>query len=552
MKDLSLKTKLFLLSGILLFMCALTGLAGYYITDKVVSSYQKIDEFNLPNIKSILSAQSSERAMRIQLTRLIIPGTTKESRDLALKKYRENWDKYDQDIKDYLAVPFGTGEEVLFKILEPKIKEIRITTDRIVELYQKLKDENDIEGKKIITNLFISDLEKLIPAFKVAQDNIIKYHLDSALVNSTTAKNEKSDGTKILIFLVSAAMAIGFICAYFLATSLVKAFKEITSSLTDTGTEVTSAAQQVASAAEELSQAVHEQASALQETAASLEELTSTIAKNTDTSKTAADTSLNSQDSANRGKEVVNQMIKSMSEINDSNENIVNQINQSNQQISEIVKVITEIGTKTKVINDIVFQTKLLSFNASVEAARAGEHGKGFAVVAEEVGNLAQMSGTAANEISAMLDASIQTVTNIVRDSQEKVNRLINEGKVKVENGASIVHECGKVFGQIFDEISIVTSLSAEISEAGKEQTSGVQEINRAMNQLDQATQQNASVSQQAASSAEQLSAQAVSMRSIVNQLINIVDGKQAGGETKTAQINNQRAPHADNKNFVT
>jgi methyl-accepting chemotaxis protein len=78
----------------------------------------------------------------------------------------------------------------------------------------------------------------------------------------------------------------------------------------------------------------------------------------------------------------------------------MNQINYSNEQMSEIVKVIQEIETKTKVINDIVFQTKLLSFNASVEAARAGEQGKGFAVVAEEVGNLAQMSGNAAKEIS--------------------------------------------------------------------------------------------------------------------------------------------------------
>jgi methyl-accepting chemotaxis protein len=89
-------------------------------------------------------------------------------------------------------------------------------------------------------------------------------------------------------------------------------------------------------------------------------------------------------------------------------------MNKSNDEISSIVKVIAEIGDKTKVINDIVFQTKLLSFNASVEAARAGEQGKGFAVVAEEVGNLATMSGKAAEEISSMLGDSMGKVELIV------------------------------------------------------------------------------------------------------------------------------------------
>ena len=79
----------------------------------------------------------------------------------------------------------------------------------------------------------------------------------------------------------------------------------------------------------------------------------------------------------------------------------------------EILGYIKSIEEKTKVINDIVFQTKLLSFNASVEAARAGEQGKGFAVVAEEVGNLATMSGTSAEEISKLLESSISHIESI-------------------------------------------------------------------------------------------------------------------------------------------
>ena len=525
MKNLGLRGKLFILSGTLLFMCAITGIVGYLITDKVVSSYQKIDEFNLPNIKAILAAQSSNRSMRIQLLRLSFPGAPKEIKENALKKYHEDWKTFDNNIAAYLAVPFGPGEKELYDVLDPKIKSLHALTDKAVAVFQEMKDENDTESRKKLNQLVLKDVENEIGPFKDAQNAIIKYHNDYAVENSNAAHTAKSNGTKMLIGLVFASLVIGFVFAMLLSNSLVKVFKEISNSLTQSGSEVSSASEQVASSSEQLSQAVHEQAAALQETASSLEELSSTISKNTDTSKLAATSSKRSQDSANHGKSVVEEMIQSMNDINSSNATIGDQINQSNQQIGEIVKVITEIGNKTKVINDIVFQTKLLSFNASVEAARAGENGKGFAVVAEEVGNLARMSGSAATEISDMLDESIKTVSQIVQDSQEKINRMMGDGKKKVERGATIAQECGKVFNQIYDDISIINGMSGEISNASMEQSSGVQEISKAMNQLDLATQQNSAVSQQAASAAEELSAQATSMKQTVDQLIKLVEG---------------------------
>lgn len=96
-----------------------------------------------------------------------------------------------------------------------------------------------------------------------------------------------------------------------------------------------------------------------------------------------------------------------MREIDSSNKELVKEIERNNTELTKITNMISEINEKTQVINDIVFQTKLLSFNASVEVVRAGEHGKGFAVVAEEVGNLASMSGKASLDISEMLETSI-------------------------------------------------------------------------------------------------------------------------------------------------
>jgi len=214
-----------------------------------------------------------------------------------------------------------------------------------------------------------------------------------------------------------------------------------------------------------------------------------------------------------------------MGEINESNAHIMEQIDESNKRIAEIVKVINDIGVKTKVINDIVFQTKLLSFNASVEAARAGEHGKGFAVVAEEVGNLAQMSGNAAKEITTMLTSSTEKVESIVKDTKTKVEALISVGKSKVEAGTTIAHQCGDVLNEIVDNVSKVSNMAVEISAASDEQAQGVGEISKAMHQLDQVTQQNTQASQELASSAETLAHQSTSVRATVNSLTKTIYG---------------------------
>ena len=98
----------------------------------------------------------------------------------------------------------------------------------------------------------------------------------------------------------------------------------------------------------------------------------------------------------------------------------MNSIKEVNGRLTNMAHIINEISKKTVVINDIVFKTQLLSFNASIEAARAGVHGKGFAVVAEEVGKLAQLSGEASNEIDSLLIKSNKDVSSILEDNQNK------------------------------------------------------------------------------------------------------------------------------------
>lgn len=344
----------------------------------------------------------------------------------------------------------------------------------------------------------------------------------------TEADNDYTEARNLMLAFSIGSIVLGLLLAFWVLRNVGNSVNSVIKILTEGSTQVSHAAHQIASSSEELSQAATEQASSLEETASSIEEMNSMVQKNAENARRASELASSSNESAEKGKRVVKDMLKAIDEIHTSNTTIKTQIDLSNQQISDIVKVISEIGNKTKVINDIVFQTKLLSFNASVEAARAGEHGKGFAVVAEEVGNLAQMSGNAAKEISTMLDESIHKVESIVSDTKAKVAGLISEGQHKVEIGTRIAQECDAVLGEIVDNVSNVTQMANEISTACQEQAQGVQEITKAMSQLDQVTQTNAATSEEVASSAEELSGQSESLRGGVIVLVKTIKGHSA------------------------
>lgn len=368
-----------------------------------------------------------------------------------------------------------------------------------------------------------------IQRFKVEEsiDGILQRNVGFMNEEVKLAESEYNKARNLVILTSFIAILSGMVLAALILRAVNRSIDQVIASLTDNSSQVTAAAHQIASSSEELSQAATEQASSLEETAASIEEMNSMIQKNAESARRTAELSNNSNEKAEKGKVVVLDMIKAIEDISTSNTNIMNQVEESNKKISEIVKVISEIGEKTKVINEIVFQTKLLSFNASVEAARAGEQGKGFAVVAEEVGNLAQMSGNAAEEITSMLEGSIVRVKDIVDETRANVDGLIQDGRLKVQTGSQVARECGEVLNEIVVNVSQVTRMANEIATACHEQALGVQEITKAMNQLDQVTQTNAATSEEAASATKELSSQAESLRQTVAILVQEIKGQQ-------------------------
>lgn len=525
MKNQSLNFKVNFIIAVLILGGGLIGFTGIYGMEKINENTTSITDVNMVKSKLAASITDGQRMVASHMKDLVIatePGLR--------NRHHELYKKSQQTLMDLVNEYHKMGSSEEKKLAEKYLASARkwfSEADAVVQFGLNNKLSEASKHIDDVLSPLVSEIRGRMTDINEHTEKILQMRKEHGIEIYKNARNWIS-----LISLISVVTGLGI--AYLVLSSMRKSLAQVIDSLTDSSTQVTSAAQQIASSSEELSQAATEQASSLEETAASIEEMNSIIHNNSENAKRTSDLSQMSFDKAQKGREVVQDMIKAIDEISSSNQSIMDQVKHGNNEISNIVRVIAEIGEKTRVINDIVFQTKLLSFNASVEAARAGEHGKGFAVVAEEVGNLAQMSGKAAQEITQLLDESIQKVERIVNETQSKVGSIIVDGKSKVETGSSIARQCGQVLNEIVDNVNSVSRMAKEISSACHEQSIGAQEITRAMNQLDQVTQTNAATSEESASAAEELSSQAESLRATVDLLFREING---GKASRTQEI---------------
>ena len=232
-------------------------------------------------------------------------------------------------------------------------------------------------------------------------------------------------------------------------------------------------ANEIAAGNTDLSQRTEEQAAALVETASSMDQMTTNVRQNADSAQHASQLASEAADVATRGSSVVDNVVRTMSEIT-----------ASSRQIGDIIGV----------IDGIAFQTNILALNAAVEAARAGEQGRGFAVVAAEVRSLAQRSATAAKEIKTLIEQSTSTVAE----------------------GAELVTDAGSTMSEIVQSVRRVYGILEEISHASREQSAGIEQVNRAIGEMDQVTQQNAALVEEAAAAAHSLKDQVSVLREAI------------------------------------
>ncbi|MGJ0362720.1 methyl-accepting chemotaxis protein [Aliarcobacter cryaerophilus] len=268
-----------------------------------------------------------------------------------------------------------------------------------------------------------------------------------------------------------------------------------------TGLMLENSSQELLENVNTLNQSSNAAAASLEETAAALEEITSTVISNANNVELMTRFSNEVSNSAKKGQQLANQTTNAMDEIN-------NQVNRINEAIA--------------VIDQIAFQTNILSLNAAVEAATAGEAGKGFAVVAQEVRNLASRSAEAAKEIK-----------NIVENATSKAN----EGK-------NISFEMIQGYTELLENIEKQSQTINEIATASKEQQAGITQINDAVTGLDQQTQQNANI-------ASDTKTIAINADNIAKKIVSDSHNKQFVGKEDVEKENKKINSTVKNSNIV-
>lgn len=472
-KELKVSHKLYFLVAIASFFILLTSVIGYSFNYKASKSLELMYEENLVAVESLGDIRGN--VMRALADCLHLMQNVSPSERAALE----------QDVKDMRTQTAGLFEKFLEtnpsdsqKSKLEELKTIRKDFWGNMDIALSLAHNNNTSAayQRYMSN------KSNESAYRGAILDLMKMQKETS--QKVFEENEKSSATAntLLIVVGLAALSLMVSLGMIIANAITKPIHHAIGELTTGSSEVSAASSQVEAASESLAEGTTEQAASIQETSSTLEETASMVQQNNDNTKQAAIMAKNAKEYAQKSNHEMSVMMTSM-----------DNLKQSSNEIAKIIKVIDEIA----------FQTNLLSLNAAVEAARAGDAGKGFAVVAEEVRNLAQRSAQAAKDTAAIIENNITLSENSV-----VIARNVNESLVQID-----------------EESRKVSELLEEISTATDEQARGINEINKAIQQMEQVMQSNSATAEESASASRELASQAANVNEIVRSLIKLVEG---------------------------
>ncbi len=366
---------------------------------------------------------------------------------------------------------------------------------------QKLVRENEsysmhfeslVESTLKIQSIKSERLDLIVPQVKAdirkLEKSISAYQSSLKEISRNTQESSKMTLGSLGVFGFFLCSGIGFL----VIRSISKNIEEVAGVLQISSRETNNASGQVMDSSKLLAEGASEQAASLEETSASLEEMASMTRNNAESAEEAKNLAAQTRSAAEVGAGDMEEMTEAMNAIKDSSDNI-----------AKIIRTIDEIA----------FQTNLLALNAAVEAARAGEAGMGFAVVADEVRNLAHRSAEAARETAVKIEDSLS----------------------KSERGFEISQKVAKSLTDIVERARDVDGLVVQIARSSQEQSTGIDQIGKAVNEIDSRTQENASTAEETSSASFVLNDQALNLEAALDKLLKLVGIKNDNIENLSA-----------------
>ena len=489
-KNLSVAKKLYTMVIIASFFILLVSIIGYSFNAKAAKSLQLMYKEHLVAVAALGDTRSNlNRILADELN--LLQYTNAQETNALLDSIKSRRDENTTLLEDYIKTnPSKEELDIL-----TKLKEIRLSfndnVDRVLSLAMQNKNAQAYA-------LYKSNIKTVEEYRTIVKDLLtLQKNISETLFQENKKATDTANALLIIIGISSLVLMISI--GIIVANGVTKPIQQAIGELTTGSSEVSAAANQVEAASQQLAAGATQQAASIQETSSALEETASMVQQNNENTRQAAIMAKAAKDFAQESNREMSSMMDAMEELTKSS--------------NEIAKII-------KVIDEIAFQTNILSLNAAVEAARAGDAGKGFAVVAEEVRNLAQRSAQAAKDTAVIIESNISMFENSVG-----IAKNVNESLVKID-----------------DESRKVSELLDEIATATEEQTRGIAEINKAIQQMEDVLQTNSSTAEESSAAAIELSSQAENVSQIVTSLIVLVEGANTMATAGYQAINASRS----------
>lgn len=495
---MNIKTRLYFLTTLNILICLGVGTVGYFGIERLHPQHSASTSIR-DSIRSLNDMERAYDTLRVDILSAI---ALSKAKDPTLGSFEEVKTRISEHAKQLNALMTKGTQDTASEGVRQLLENNRYPTDQFLGAANSIADQLERGGDSAASSIqvFFRSFEHLR---QTTQASISRFH--------SSWEAERAQGiifAQAIQNTVITTLLLGVACIIVLVLitlrSILRPIGDVISALGASAAEVDGSAQKMSLYAEDLAQSATQQAAAVQESVASMTEMSSMIAQTSDSSSESLTNVRRMAERTEDGNRIMERLASS-----------TEAINQANVQLREMVDIISEISSKTSVINDIVFKTQLLSFNASIEAARAGQHGRGFAVVAEEFGSLAEMSGQAAKEIQSLLETSKKHVAEIVEMTHQRVS-----------DGQAVSKEALAIFSEISRETCKITKQIQRISEATREQQIGVQQTSTAMNQMDQAAQRNSLLAGDTLRSASDLSDQSRKLTSIMKGLLHLISAK--------------------------